>query len=162
MIRRLIPYPLLAISLAIMWLLLAGFTPGNFVLAAAVALLSAHALKALGEKSPRIRRWRAIPELIGVVLLDIVRSNIAVTRIILTGDHHPRVSGFVIIPLQVRHPFALAILSIIVTSTPGTAWVDYSSALGELTIHVFDLVDEEEWVLLIATRYERLLLEIFG
>lgn len=159
--RDFVPYPLLTLSLMLMWLLLAGFTAGNLLLAAAVSILASYALRALGERSPRIRRWRAIPELIGIVLYDIVRSNYAVLRIILAGDRKERHSGFVTIPLQVRHPFALAILSIIITSTPGTAWLDYNSSQGELVIHVFDLVDEEFWVNLIATRYERLLLEIY-
>ncbi len=70
-------------------------------------------------------------------------------------------SGFVAIPLDLRDPLGLAILSIIITSTPGTAWVDYNSARGTLLIHVFDLVDEEGWRKLIKNRYEHLLTEIF-
>lgn len=159
--RAYIPYPLLTLTLLIMWLLLAGFSTGNLVLGAAVAMLASQALAALGEKSPRVRRWGAIPQLVAIVLYDIVRSNIAVTRIILSGDRSDRHAGFVSIPLRVRHPFALAILSIIITSTPGTAWIDYNSARGLLVIHVFDLVDEEGWIELIATRYESLLLEIY-
>lgn len=159
--KRYIPYPLTTLSLLAMWLLLAGFTLGNLVLGGAVALFSAQALRALGERSPRIGSWGAIPRLIGIVLYDIIRSNIAVTSIILSGSRRTRHSGFVAIPLRMRHPFALAILSIIVTSTPGTAWVDYNSARGELLIHVFDLVEDDDWVKLIRERYEKLLLEIF-
>lgn len=156
-----VPYPLLAVGLAVMWLLLAGFTPGQFVLAVAVAIGATHALSALGETSPGIRRWTAMPELFGIVLYDIVRSNIAVTRILLSGRRAERVSGFIVVPIRLRHPSALAILSIVLTSTPGTAWLDYNSARGELLIHVFDLVDERQWIDLIANRYERLLMEIF-
>ena len=158
---RIIPYPLLAAGLILMWLLLGGFTPGHLVLAIVVGIGCTHALAALGEKSLKVRRWLVIPKLFGIVLYDIVRSNIAVARIILSGNSRERRSGFITIPLRVRHPSALAILSIILTSTPGTAWLDYSSARGELLIHVFDLVDEDEWIELIGTRYERLLLEIF-
>jgi multicomponent K+:H+ antiporter subunit E len=157
----LVPYPLLALGLAIMWLLLGGFTPGQFVLAVIVSVASAHALKALGETSPKVKRWLVMPELFGIVLYDIVRSNIAVARILLSPSGKARTSGFIVVPLRLRHPNALAILSIVLTSTPGTAWVDFSSARGELLIHVFDLVDEDEWRNLIANRYERLLMEIF-
>ena len=82
-----------------------------------------------------------------------------VTRIFVTGRQST--AGFVIMPLRVSHPSALAILSIIITSTPGTACIDYSTVRKELMIHVFDLVDEQEWIELIANRYERLLLEMF-
>jgi multicomponent K+:H+ antiporter subunit E len=159
--RAIVPYRVLTASLMAMWLLLSGLTAGNLVLAAVVALIAGQTLRALGERSPRIRRWRAVPELVGIVLYDIVRSNIAVARIILGGDRHNRHSGFVTIPLRLRHPFGLAVLSIIITSTPGTAWVDYNSARNELIIHVFDLVDDEAWIELITNRYESLLLEIY-
>jgi multicomponent K+:H+ antiporter subunit E len=158
---RLLPYPLLGLGLMLMWLLLAGFTLGQFVLAVAVAVLACQALKALGEKSPHIRRWLAIPELTGIVLYDIIRSNMAVSSLLLSIHERPRHSGFITVPIRLRHPSGLAILSIIITSTPGTAWLDYNSARSEVLIHVFDLVDREEWVDLIANRYERLLAEIF-
>lgn len=159
--RRLLPYPLLAASLALMWLLLAGFTPGQFVLALVVAVMATHAFKALGEPSPKIRRWLAIPELIGIVLYDIARSNVAVAWILLSASRRPRTSGFVTIPIRLRNPTGLAVLAIVLTSTPGTAWLDYNAARGELLIHVFDLVDEHDWVDLISNRYERRLMEIF-
>jgi multicomponent K+:H+ antiporter subunit E len=159
--RAILPYPLLALGLALMWLLLGGFTPGHAVLSVIVAVGATHALGALGETSPRIRRWLAIPELLGIVLYDIVRSNIAVAAIILAGRRRTRRSGFLRVPIRLKSPSGLAVLAIVLTSTPGTAWLDYNSARGELLIHVFDLVDDETWLDLISNRYERLLLEIF-
>ena len=159
--RAILPYPLLAAGLAIMWLALSGFTPGHAILSVIVAIGSSNALRALGETSPRIRRFLAIPELFGIVLYDIVRSNFAVARIIVSGRRYQRNSGFILVPIRLTNPSALAILSIVLTSTPGTAWLDYNSARGTLLIHVFDLVDEATWIDLIANRYERLLLEIF-
>ena len=66
------------------------------------------------------------------------------------------------IPLDLRDPYGLAALACIITSTPGTLWVDFDAASGTLTIHVLDLVDESEWIRTIKGRYERLLLEIFA
>jgi len=157
----LVPYPVLAAGLAVMWLLLSGISAGQLVLAAAVSIGATHTLRALGEARPKIGRWLAIPELFGIVLYDIVRSNIAVTRIILAGSRKSRTSGFIVVPTRLRHPGALAILCIILTATPGTAWVDYSSTRNELLIHILDLVEEDDWAELIGNRYERLLLEIF-
>ena len=158
---RVFPYPLLTVSLIVMWLLLAGFTPGQFILGTLVSLVAAQGLYALQPSTPHLRRWILIPKLIGLVLLDIVRSNVAVVRLILTEGHNRRHSGFVTIPLELRDPTALAILSVIITSTPGTAWLDYSDSRGVLMIHVFDLVDEQDWIDLIKNQYERLLMEIF-
>ena len=52
-------------------------------------------------------------------------------------------------------------LSIIITSTPGTIWMNYDAAKGTLLLHVLDLVDETVWIRTIKGRYERLLMEIF-
>lgn len=159
--KAILPYPLLAMGLTIMWLLLSGYSPGQLLLAVAVSIGATHALAALGEPSPSIRRWLAIPKLFGIVLYDIVRSNVAVASIVLRGAGRPRQSGFVAIPLKLTDPSALALLAIIVSSTPGTAWLDFNTNRREVLIHVFDLVDESYWRDLIANRYERLLLEIF-
>ena len=45
--------------------------------------------------------------------------------------------------------------------TPGTAWLEYNSLSKTVLIHVLDLIDEAEWQVLIKTRYEALLMEIF-
>ena len=49
----------------------------------------------------------------------------------------------------------------VLTSTPGTAWLEYNSLSRTVLIHVLDLVEEEEWRALIKGRYEALLMEIF-
>lgn len=159
--NRLFPYPLLIVSIVAMWLALTRFSLGQLLLGTAVALVAAQGLAALHPSKPRLRRWDLVPKLIGIVLLDILRSNIAVARLILSGNRAKRKSGFVAIPLELRDPMGLAVLAVIVTSTPGTAWIDYSDRRGVLLLHIFDLVDESEWVELIKTRYEHLLMEIF-
>jgi len=159
--NRVFPYPLMMASLVAMWLALNGVSPGQVLLGIAVALVAAQGLAALHPAKPRLRRWDLIPKLIAIVLYDIVRSNAAVVSIILGGSRRPRRSGFVSIPLDLRDPTGLAVLSIIITSTPGTAWFDYNAARGLLLIHVFDLVDEDGWRALIKSRYEHLLMEIF-
>lgn len=158
---KVFPYPLLIVSLLVMWLLLTSFSLGQLIVGTAVALLAAQGMAALNPAKPRIRRWSLLPKLIAIVLYDIIRSNIAVTRLILNEGSRRRVSGFLTIPLELRSPMGLAVLGVIITSTPGTAWIDYNSARGTLLLHVFDLVDEESWRTLIKQRYEQLLLEIF-
>jgi multicomponent K+:H+ antiporter subunit E len=99
--------------------------------------------------------------LAGVVFLDVVRSNAAVAVIVLRRSTRGRTAGFVDIPLDVRHPAALATLACIMTSTPGTSWANYDRASGVLTIHILDLVDAGQWIRMIKQRYERRLMEIF-
>lgn len=159
--NRVLPYPLLTAALLLTWLLLTSFSPGQFLLGAVIAVAASRAMAALQPSKPRLRGWQFIPRLAGIVALDILRSNIAVASIILGGRRRDRVAGFVAIPLDLRDKTGLAVLACIVTSTPGTAWIEYAHDSGVLLIHVLDLVDRDEWVALIKNRYEALLMEIF-
>lgn len=158
---RVLPYPLLAAALLLMWLLLNSFSTGHLLLGTIIAVAAARAMAALQPSKPRLRRWRLVPRLGGIVALDILRSNAAVLGIILQGRRRARTSGFVAIPLDLRDRTGLAVLSCIVTSTPGTAWIEYVPDSGMLLIHVLDLVDGDDWVSLIKNRYEAPLMEIF-
>jgi multicomponent K+:H+ antiporter subunit E len=160
--RRWLPYPLLSLSIFTMWLLLnQSLTASHLVVALALAFGGGLMVVALEPPRARLRRPRAMAKLAFLVLHDIVRSNIAVARIILGPRLAGEISGFVRIPLDLRNPYGLAVLAIIITATPGTLWVDYDSPTGVLTIHVLDLVDENTWIETIKRRYERLLREIF-
>lgn len=158
---RVLPYPLLTVALLLTWLLLTSFSVGQFLLGSLVAVAASRAMAALQPSKPRLRRWQVIPKLAGIVALDILRSNLAVLAIIVQGRRRERVSGFVTIPLDLRDRTGLAVLSCIVTSTPGTAWIEFSPDSGVLLIHVLDLIETDDWVSLIKNRYESLLMEIF-
>ena len=159
---RLVPFPVLSIGLLVLWLLLNGLSVGHVVLGTAVALIGGRAFGALEPPKMRLRRPLVIVRLAARVFADIVRSNVAVARLILGLEPRRWTSGFVEIPLELRDPYGLSTLACIITSTPGTLWVDFHEATGTLTIHVLDLVDETQWVRTIKGRYERLLLEIFA
>lgn len=157
-----LPFPLLSLSLTLMWLLLNGFTLGHFVLGFFVSVVAGWGLASLRPERPRLKKWYLLPKLFFVVFVDIVRSNLAVARLILSGKRRPHTSGFLLLSLEVKNPFSLAILAVIVTATPGSAWLEYNSRDGTVLIHVLDLVDEQAWAITIKQRYENLLLEIFA
>lgn len=158
--RRLFPYPIMTTLLFAMWVLLTGFSPGHILLGAAVALVVSRVLLTLEVDKPRIRFGRAMVRLAGIVLFDIIRSNLAVSRIVLFQPRERR-SGFIQIPIELRNPYALAALAVILTATPGTLWVQHDARNKLILIHVLDLVDHSTWIELIKNRYEKLLMEIF-
>lgn len=160
---RILPHPWLSAALTGMWLLLnAPPTPGGFLLALALGLLVPNVMRALAPQPVRLRASGALLRLGGTVMIDMVRSNIDVARIILGLRAGERRTGFIAIPLDLREPFGLALLSILLTATPGTLWVQYDSDTGRLLMHVLDLTDGEAWVRRVKDRYERPLLEIFA
>lgn len=159
--KALLPYPLLSIALALASILLsASVAPPSLALAGLAAVLVPQAMRALRVDPVRVRAPAALFTLAVRVAADILRSNWAVGQI-LVGRHAERVSGFIHVPLDLKDRYALAVLAIILTSTPGTLWVEYDRATGRLLMHILDLVDEETWVRIVKDRYESLLLEIF-
>ncbi|MGP1609671.1 MAG: Na+/H+ antiporter subunit E [Burkholderiales bacterium] len=164
-----LPHPLLFVLLLAMWLLLnQPLAPGDVVLGALLALGASRAFGSL-QVSPDAGRIPAAPVrrmitaagLAWLVFIDIVHSNIGVARIIMHPGTRNQTSGFLEIPLGLRHPTGLAVLACIITATPGTTWARYDSARGILTRHILDLLDETAWIRIIKNRYERRLLEIF-
>lgn len=155
--------PVLTGALVVMWLLLnQTLAPGHVLLGVAFAVALAWASTQLRPLRPRLARSGLALWLAAIVLVDIVRSNIAVARIMLglVRDREVK-SGFVRISLDLRDPHGLAVLAVIITSTPGTAWAGFVRRSGRLTLHVLDLRDEADWVSWIKGRYERLLMRIF-
>lgn len=160
--RILLPHPLLSLGLFIASVLLsASLAPPSILLGLVIGLVSPQVMRALRVDPIRVRAPGAILKLTLRVGVDVLRSNLAVAQI-LVGRRADRVSGFISVPIALTDRFGLAVLAIIITSTPGTLWVDYDPSRGRLLMHVLDLVDEETWVRIIKDRYERPLLEIFG
>jgi multicomponent K+:H+ antiporter subunit E len=159
---RILPHPLLSLALLVIWMMLTRFSLGHALLGGAIAIIAGRAMASLHPDKPRLRRWDKIAQLAWIVFGDILRSNIAVATLIIThGRRGRRRSNFLDIPLELRDQTALAWLAIIITATPGTAWLEYEPERDRLLIHVFDLVDEDGWRTLIKSRYEALLLEIY-
>lgn len=160
---RILPHPVLSAALALTWLLLnAPLTPGSLLLAVLMGLCVPAVMRALRPPSVHLRAPGVLVRLCGVVLLDMIRSNIEVARIILGLGPAGRQTGYVTIPLALRDPFGLTILSIILTATPGTQWVQYDSHTNHLLLHVLDDTDGEAWIARVKDRYERPLMEIFS
>jgi multicomponent K+:H+ antiporter subunit E len=156
------PFPLLWLALVAMWLVLNGtVAPGQMIVGMIVALGAVLGLRRLQAPSRRTRRPIAALALACIVLLDIARSNVAVAAIVLRGRKPGHHAGFIQVPLELRHPAGLAVLACIITSTPGTSWAGYDARSGVLTMHILDLVDDQDCILAIKDRYERRLMEIF-
>lgn len=159
--RGLFPHPLLSAAVFVASLLLsASLAPPSILLGLVMALAAPQVMRALRVDPVRVRAPAAIAILASRVAIDVLRSNLAVGQI-LVGRRAGRVSGFIHIPLDLKDRYGLAVLAVIITSTPGTLWIEYDRARGRLLMHVLDLVDEETWVRTIKDRYERLLMEIF-
>jgi multicomponent K+:H+ antiporter subunit E len=160
--RRLVPSPVLSVALLLLWILLMqSLSVGTLVLGAALALFWPAVTAGLRPAPVRLRRPLLMARLSGRVVLEMLRSNVEVAWAILTRRSREFRSGFVIVPLELRDPNALAALAMIVTFTPGTAWAQLSADNRVLLLHVLAIQNEADLVALIKQRYERPLKEIF-
>jgi len=154
--------PTVVVYLTVLWLVLQQtIAPEQVVLGVVLAMLLAWASSKLRPVRAPLRRLDLATALILVVLVEIVRSNIAVARVVLNLVRHEVRSGFVQIPLELRDPHGLAALAAIVTATPGTVWAGLSADGKILTLHILDIEDEQKWIRYIKDRFERPLLRIF-
>lgn len=156
------PYPVLTLFLVVMWLLLNGFTLGQFILGLIVATFASWGMASLRPDEPRVKKWHLLFKLLFIVLYDIIRSNIGVASVILKGRSAGHTSCFITVPLELEDRTGLAFLAVILTSTPGSAWLEYNSSERTVLLHVLDVIDEAAWVDTIKNRYEKLLMEIFA
>lgn len=159
--RYLLPYPLLTISIFVMWMILYGFTLGQGIIGAAVGVVGGFLMRLLKPTKVHIHSWLAIMRLFLRVAVDITTSNITVAHHVLFGGIKRHNSGFITVPLELKNRTGLAVLSCIMTATPGTAWISYNHKNNDLLVHVLDLTDEQYWQKFIKRRYETLLMEIF-
>jgi multicomponent K+:H+ antiporter subunit E len=160
---RWLPFPLVSLGLCGLWLLLnQSVEPAHLLLGAAIGIaapLLGRDLQPVGY--PRLRAPLQLLRLLAMASVEVVRSCFNVSRIILFADYAEVNSQFIRVPLTIRDPYGLAVLSCLINMTPGTVWVEILPENHELVLHVFDLHDVQWWIDTIQTRYERPLLAIF-
>jgi len=160
---RWLPFPFVSLGLCVLWLLLNQSVEPAHLLLGAVAGIAApllgRKLQPLGY--PRLRAPLQLARLLGMASREVVRSCFNVSRILLFADYAEVNSQFIRVPLTLRDPHGLALLSCLINMTPGTVWVEILPERHELVLHVFDLHDVQWWIATIQERYERPLLDIF-
>ena len=159
--KRWLPSLPLAAAVFCLWLLMNDqVTRGHVLMALVLALLIPPFAARLDREFARIGNLRGAPRMLGILLLDIVRSNITVALQVLGPEAKIR-PGFIWVPLDIANIHGIAALTSIITLTPGTV----SSALSDdrryLLVHVLDMDSAEHVVRAIKTRYEAPLMEIF-
>ena len=160
--KRLVSSLPLSALLFVVWLLLnQSVSPGTLLMGAVLAVLVPLGTKSLRPGSVTMRKPLVAFKLWAIVMRDFVRSNIRVATLILTRRPRDIPSGFLLVPLDMRDPHALALLAMILCLTPGTAWAEVSRDRSMLLLHVFEIVDADAMVAMIKQRYERPLMEIF-
>lgn len=160
--KRLVPSPWLSLGLFAGWLLLNQSTSAGQLLLALIVSVGVPLLTSSLRPAPGpLRRWGVLLRLILRVGKDVVTSALDVAFGVLRARRRPPRSAFVMVPLELRDPHALAALAIITSVVPGTVWSEVSPDHGMLLVHVFDVEDEAAFIAHFKQAYEQPLKEIF-
>lgn len=161
LLARAFPHPALSIQLALSWLVLSHSLAFVHLLSAALmGWLLPHLLRGFLADASTLH-WPTVLRLTGVVLWDIVLSNITVARITL-GSLKTIQPAWVPVPLQSDHPRVNTLLASIITMTPGTVSAVLHAQRREILVHALNCDDPGALARDIQLRYEAPLLRIFG
>lgn len=162
MIRRLLPYPHLTVALIAVWMMLVNrFAWGSLVFAVILGLLLPLVTAIYWPDRPgRLRPLKAAAYLL-LVLWDIVKANVEVTRLVLFVPNRDFRPAWICVPLDLTRPEAITALAATITLTPGTLSCDLSEDHRCLLVHCLHAPDPEAVVADIKARYESRLKEIF-
>ncbi|MDX5384455.1 MAG: Na+/H+ antiporter subunit E [Rhodobacterales bacterium] len=162
MIGRILPHPLLTLTLVVVWQMLVNYVSlGTLVFGLILGIVIPLITAPYWPDRPRLKNPAMIVEFILVVLWDIVVANIVVAKTILFTRNTAMHPAWVSIPLDLRTPEAITVLAGTITMTPGTVSSDVAADGRSLLVHCLDAPDPDAVREEIKQRYERRLKEIF-
>lgn len=157
-----LPYPRLTLMLAALWVLLQNrFTVGGLLFGLVLGTIIARATASFWPRRPRIRAYGKALAYVLLVLRDILVANVQVARLILFRPAASLKSCWLVVPLELEWPEAIAVFAGTITMTPGTVSCDLSADRRSLLVHCLDTPDPEAAARDLKQRYEARLKEIF-
>lgn len=162
MLRRILPHPLLTLTLTIVWVLLNNaITPGAIVLGLILGVAIPLFTSSYWPATPSLKNYITLVEYCFVALWDILVANVQVAYWILLRRPRDLRSVFFTVPLDVVKPEAITVLAGTITMTPGTVSCDLAADGRSLLVHGLHVPDVAAVVATIKERYERRLKVIF-
>ena len=158
--RGWLPHPLLSLLLASVWLLLQqSLALPQLITAGVLGLVVPRLVAGFLGPANRVHRPLRALRFAGIVLWDIVVSNLTVARIVLDPRSRPQ-PAWVKVPLDTQHPLVITLLATIITTTPGTVSCVVDEERGVILVHALDAPDAQAVVDEILLRYAKPLKEI--
>ncbi|WP_214518331.1 Na+/H+ antiporter subunit E [Staphylococcus pseudintermedius] len=146
--------------LAIFWLFVSdSYTMNAFVLGYLFALLLVFLMRKLLPGRFYVITLYKVIKLVFVFLLELIKANIDVLRIILQ-PRSKNESAFFVYETDLEHPWQVALLSNLITLTPGTVVIGVNDDMKRLYIHCLNFSTKEEEVAGIKGSLEKAVREV--
>ncbi len=162
MLQRLVPHPLLSLTLILFWLALVNtLTLGHVILGTLFGIGIPMITAPYWPDRPKIRAPLKVAEYCLIVLWDIVVANVQVAMIILFRRNEDIRTQWIPVPLDLKSAEAITILAGTITMTPGTVSATLASDGSCVLVHCLHTDDPDAVRDEIKARYESRLKEIF-
>jgi len=159
--RRWFGHPVMSTMVAAGWLMLQqSIDPGNVLTAIVLGLVIPRLVSGFIGPGVTLKAAATVLHLTGIVLWDIIMSNITVARLALSPSRLPQ-PAWVPVPLDIEHPNGVALFASIITMTPGTVSCIVDEHRREILVHALDCDDPVAAARDMKARYEAPLREIF-
>lgn len=162
MLARLVPHPVLSLTLTLVWLgLVNKITLGNLLLGGFLGLVIPIMTAPYWPNRPKLRKPLVVAEYMLIVLWDIVVANVQVALVVLLKRNEEIRSHWINVPLELTSPEAITVLAGTITMTPGTLSAVLAADGGCILVHCLHTDDPDGVRDAIKSRYEQRLKEIF-
>ena len=134
---------LINVVLALLWMFMnSNFTVTGFLVGYTLGILVVFIMRRFLPGRFYMKRVYAILKLIIIFLVELIKSNFSVLRIVLSSkiDIHP---GFFAYPTDLEDDWEISLLSALITLTPGTVIVAISDDQRTMYIHALDLEEAD-------------------
>ncbi|UXR70075.1 MULTISPECIES: Na+/H+ antiporter subunit E [unclassified Staphylococcus] len=148
------------LGLAIFWLFLSGsYTMNSFVLGYLFAMLLVFLMRKLLPGRFYVITLYNVIKLVFVFISELIKANIGVLRIILQPQIKNE-SAFFVYETDLKHKWEVALLSNLITLTPGTVVIGVNDDMKRLYIHCLDFSTKEEEIAAIKGSLEKAVREV--
>lgn len=137
----------------------ADFTVGSFVTGYIIGLVAVYMLRNFLPGRFYLKRLYWMVRLFFIFIIELVKANVDVVRIVMAPkiDIQP---GFYAYPNDLEEEWEVALLSTLITLTPGTVVVAISEDYSIIYIHGLDMDDADAEIANIKTSFENVIKEV--
>lgn len=151
---------LLNVFLAFLWMFLqVSFNARTFIIGYLLGLLVLFCMRRFFTHRFYIHRVWAVTYLFFLFLIELIKANIDVLKLVLSPKLSMR-PGIFAMETELKSDWEVTLLSNLITLTPGTLVIDVSDDNKTLYIHAIDISEVSEAVDSIKNSFEKAIMEV--
>lgn len=151
---------LLNVFLAFLWMFLqVSFSAQTFIIGYLLGLLVMFGMRRFFKNRFYIHRVWAVAYLLFLFLIELIKANIDVLKLVLSPKLTLR-PGIFALETELKSDWEVTLLSNLITLTPGTLVIDISDDNKTLYIHAIDISEVSEAVDSIKNSFEKAIMEV--